>query len=79
MKITLDISDEIAACLFADNWGVKGDRTITQIVHDLANRSAKSYARTFPKALESAMAEFQAASQAGLIPETLTNAGGAQP
>ena len=79
MKITIDISEEVAACLFSDNWGVKGDRTITQIVHDLATRKALAFNRSFPKAMPAALGEFRDACGAGLIPEMLANAGGANP
>jgi len=62
MKIEIEITEETAALLFANNWGAKGGKTVAQIVQGLAEDGANEYRRNFPRAVERAVTDFRSAN-----------------
>ena len=62
MKVQIEISEETAALLFANNWVEKGGVSVEQIVTRLAEDEANDYRRHFPAAVAQAVADFRAAN-----------------
>lgn len=59
MTITVEISEEIAAAVFANAWGRKGGRTLPQIVEGIIVDEANGWRRQFEGGLTYAVAELR--------------------
>jgi len=61
MKIEIEISDETAACIWADNtWEGKYPRDLSDIIASLAIFEAGKYKREFPTSIPRVLAAYQA-------------------
>ncbi len=62
MKIEIEITEESAALLYANNWGDKNGKTVAEILQGLAEDDANDYRRKFPHAVERAVTDFRSAN-----------------
>lgn len=60
MKFQIEITEEDAAALFANNWGTKSGKTVAEILQRLAAEKAADFRTRFPHAQEQALADFRA-------------------
>jgi hypothetical protein len=58
MKIEIEITEETAACLWANNWRLD-DRDVATIIKDIAEEEARAYSRSFPSAVAADVAAFR--------------------
>lgn len=58
MTITIEISEEDAACIWANAWKMQGD--VTVIATLLLQKEAANYRRAFPRSIATALAEYRA-------------------
>jgi hypothetical protein len=64
MKLTIDIPEETAACLWADNWGEKKNFPIERIIEHLAEAAARRFQQSFPDSLPRILPQYRASSVA---------------
>lgn len=62
MKIEIEISEETAACLWADEWGEKTGQPIAFYVKNIVEVQANEYRKMFPNDVASAVERFRGAN-----------------
>jgi hypothetical protein len=62
MKIEIEISEETAACLWADEWGEKTGQSVAFYVKNLVESQADQYRRMFPNEVAAAVLRFRVAN-----------------
>jgi hypothetical protein len=62
MKIEIEISEETAACLWADEWGEKTGHSVAFYVKNLVEFQADQYRRMFPNDVAAAVLRFRGAN-----------------
>lgn len=59
MKIEIEIDEETAAHLFANNWGERGGQNVTEIIADIVADKAAEHRNHFPNSTERALEDFR--------------------
>lgn len=59
VKIQIEITEEVAALVFANNWGSKGGKSLAEIVRGLVESSASEYRAAFPGSVSHAVADYR--------------------
>jgi hypothetical protein len=66
VKIEIEISEETAACLWADEWGEKTGQSVAFYVKNLVEYQADQYRRMFPNDVAAAVLRFRGANDQAL-------------
>ena len=59
MKIEIEISEEIAACLWDNNSGTRNRPSVKEVARRLLVDEADNFRRTFPDRIETAVARYR--------------------
>ena len=62
MKIEIEISEEDAACIWADNWGEKTGESLEEIVRQVLVCEANGFRLNFPESVKKAAEQFREAN-----------------
>jgi len=62
MKIEIEISEETAACIWANKWGEETGQSVAFYVKNLVESAADQYRRMFPNDVDSAVQRFRGAN-----------------
>ena len=66
MKIEIEISEETAACIWANEWGEKTGQSIAFYVKNLVELEAYQYRKMFPNDVAAAVLRFRGANAIGI-------------
>ena len=62
MKIEIEISEETAACIWANEWGEKTGQSVAFYVKNLVESEADQYRKMFPNDVAAAVLRFRGAN-----------------
>ena len=65
MKIEIEISEETAACIWADEWGEKTGQSVAFYLKNLVESQADQYRKMFPNDVATAVERFREANDQG--------------